>query len=224
MGRPRQVTEEKLLETARGCFARGGYDGTTLDDIAGQLGVTAAALLRRAGSKNQLFLQSMCSPREQELPASILALSNLESEAEPAVVLRHLAENVIPFLEQKIQQNIVLMMHLASDRGQTVKLPFPPGETSQPAQALAYLETYFRKLRRRGVLKLTNPRAAALLFMGALQSYVFFHRVMRVASPPFPVSKFVSELIQLWLEGGIAPSGSAIAAKSRRPAGISKRQ
>ena len=202
---------------ARRMFADRGYEGTTLEEIAGKLGVTAAALVKRTGSKQKLFMEAMNSAQQQELPPGLDALADVSKGTDPLQVLSRLAEDVIPFLEQKIQQNIVLMMHLGrSERDGAEALPFPTGEASPPARALIHLETYFRRLKRTGVLRLTDPRAAALLFLGSLQSYVFFHRVLRVASPPFPVSRFIAQLIQLWSEGGVVSPDRGVRPKTGR--------
>ena len=37
-------TKERILETALELFAQNGYLGTSMNDIAGQLGITKAAL------------------------------------------------------------------------------------------------------------------------------------------------------------------------------------
>jgi len=217
MGRPRRLEQEQLLAMARRLFADRGYEGTTLEEIAVQLGVTAAALVKRTGSKQKLFMEAMNSAQQQELPPGLDALADVPKGTDPLQVLGRLAADVIPFLEQKIQQNIVLMMHLGrSDREGTGALAFPTGEASPPARALTQLETYFRRLKRAGVLKLTDPRAAALLFLGSLQSYVFLHRVLRVASPPFPLSRFIAQLMQLWSEGGVVSPDRGVRTKPRR--------
>jgi hypothetical protein len=48
-----------------------------------------------------------------------------------------------------------------------------------------------------------DPRAAALTYMGAIQSYVFMHRVARL-SPPIPLPRYVGALLAIWTGGAIA--------------------
>ena len=55
MGRPAKVHREDVLAAARDAFVRGGYEGTTLADISARLGVSPAALLRHAPTKQALF-------------------------------------------------------------------------------------------------------------------------------------------------------------------------
>ena len=55
--RPRNAaaTREAILKSARAAFARAGYDGAGLREIAGGAGVTAMLVSRYFGSKEQLF-------------------------------------------------------------------------------------------------------------------------------------------------------------------------
>ena len=48
-------TARKLLEAARLRFAREGFDGTSIRDIAGDVGVDQALVIRYFGSKEKLF-------------------------------------------------------------------------------------------------------------------------------------------------------------------------
>jgi AcrR family transcriptional regulator len=201
MGRPPAFTREKLLETARLLFSKHGYEATTLDDIAKELGVTGAALLRHVNSKQQLFLEALGSTHH-ELAGAIELLETVPGEADPAIVLRQLAQRMIPFLEQRVNELVVLAIHLRS-RG-LIDNPvegLPVGKESPPARALAALERYFKRAKAADRIRLKDPKAAALLFLGAIQSYVFFQRVLRVSEPPYPVNRFVDSLIELWSDG-----------------------
>ncbi|WP_433442146.1 TetR/AcrR family transcriptional regulator [Nonomuraea sp. CA-141351] len=53
--RDREATRARLLEAARLRFARGGYDATSVRDIAGDVGVDATLIFRYFGSKKGLF-------------------------------------------------------------------------------------------------------------------------------------------------------------------------
>ncbi len=168
MGRPARVTREQVLIEARRAFAERGFDGTTLANIGARVGVSPAALLRHAPSKRALFALAMESePAGQALPTDFLAAVPLSED--PARVLRRLAREFIPFIEQKM------------------------GET---------LEAYFRRARAGGKISLRQPRAGALAFLGSLQSYVFFHRVLRIA-PPVPLDTYLDTVMDLWRRGAL---------------------
>lgn len=52
------LTRQALLEAAHHRFVRQGYDATTLRQVAGDVGVDAALVIRYFGSKEHLFLEA----------------------------------------------------------------------------------------------------------------------------------------------------------------------
>jgi AcrR family transcriptional regulator len=204
------------MEAARQTFVRKGYDSTTLADIAGDLGVTAAALLRHVHSKQDLFVESMSPGEPFQLPPAILQLDELSSDLDPRVVLRSLAEGFVPFLRGKMQETLVLIMH-AQHTDLAGALPFHVGTDSPPAHAVAAVERYFKRLKKGGLLRIDDPRAAALLFLGSIHAYVFFHYVLKIARQPYSLERYIDEMLVLWSTGGIADPAPA----ARRRGGIS---
>ena len=59
--RPRNAaaTRDAILQSAIGAFARAGYDGVGVREIAGDAGVTAMMVNRYFGSKEQLFAEAV---------------------------------------------------------------------------------------------------------------------------------------------------------------------
>jgi AcrR family transcriptional regulator len=203
MGRPARVTREQVLIEARRAFAERGFDGTTLANIGARLGVSPAALLRHAPSKKALFAVAMESePAGQALPTDFLASIPLSED--PARVLRRLAREFIPFIEQKMGENIARFLRARTEEeARTIRLPFDPRKkNSPPARAVRALEAYFRRARAGGKISLRQPRAGALAFLGTLQSYVFFHRVLRIA-PPVPLDGYLDTVMDLWRRGAL---------------------
>ena len=203
MGRPARVTREQVLLEARRAFAERGLDGTTLADIGARLGVSPAALLRHAPSKRALFALAMESePPGGALPTDFLASVALSED--PERVLRRLAREFIPFIEQKMGENIARFLGKSSEEeARTIRLPFDPRKkSSPPVRAVLALEAYFRRARAGGKVSLRQPRAGALAFLGSLQSYVFFHRVLRIA-PPVPLSTYLETVMDVWRRGAL---------------------
>ena len=88
MGRPPTISKDRLIDTARRVFAAKGFDATTLADIAGELGVTPAAILRHVDSKQALFGLAMKSGMLLDPPQCILELPKIDAKSDPRVVLR----------------------------------------------------------------------------------------------------------------------------------------
>lgn len=79
--RDREATRARLLESSRLRFARDGYDGTSVRDVAGDVGVDPALVFRYFGSKSGLFTEAMAGSSDpvvlpdgpvEELPAKLL--------------------------------------------------------------------------------------------------------------------------------------------------------
>ncbi len=205
MGRRARVTREEVLRAAREAFAGRGFEGTTLAQISGRLGLSPAALLRHAPTKQALFDAAMESEGAgQPLPTDFLR--DVPSSEDPARVLRELARRFVPFIEQRMGENIARFLKAPSEEeARTVRLPFDPRQkSSPPARAVAALEAYFRRAKNAGRLSLRDSRAGALAFLGSLQSYTFFHRVLRI-EPPIPLDAYLDTVLRIWTRGALRP-------------------
>jgi len=204
MGRRPRVTREQVLRSAREAFAERGYEGTTLAAIGARLDLSPAALLRHAPTKEALFRDSMAAGEaEPGLPSDFL--SGVSDRVDPAEALERLARTLIPFIEAKMGENIAHFLKARTEtEARTVRLPFDPRRrSSPPARILAALEAYFRRARAAGRLRLPDTRAGALAFLGAVQSYVFMHRVARIA-PPVSLDRYLAALLEIWKRGAIS--------------------
>jgi AcrR family transcriptional regulator len=214
MGRPARVSRDAVLQAAREAFAERGFDGTTLADISARVGLSPSALLRHAPTKEALFAAAMSAPGDELPPIEFVA--HARGDEDPARILRRVAFAVVPFIEAKLGENIARWLRAkTADEARTIKLPFDPRQRpSPPARALALAEDYFRRASRAGRLRVRDPRAAALAFLGSLNAYVFLHRVMRIADPPVPLRLYVDTLIEIWQRGAIRPARRGGSGKS----------
>jgi AcrR family transcriptional regulator len=206
MGRRPRVSRDQVLRAAREAFGERGFEGTTLSSIAARLALSPAAVLRHAPTKEALFREAMAAGESEEgLPSDFLTA--LPGSAEPAEALRRLARGIAPFIERKMGENIAHFLRARTEEeARTVRLPFDPRRrSSPPARLLADLEAYFRRARDAGRIRLADPRAGALAFLGAIQSYVFMHRVARI-SPPVALDRYLDTLLEIWSRGAIVPA------------------
>src|SRR6266576_3322304 len=109
MGRPPLVNREQILQAARKVFTLKGFSSATLADIAAEVHVTAAAVLRHFDSKQALFDAAMHS--DIRLPACITDLKHVDASGDPRIILRRVAEEWVPFAKTTIGQHLVLSMH-----------------------------------------------------------------------------------------------------------------
>lgn len=219
MGRPPRISRNEVLECARRTFAAKGFEATTLADIAHQLGVTPAAILRHFDSKQALFRESMRST--WDLPPCVFELRDADAASDPRVVLRTFAEQWVQFAQKTIAQSIALQLHERSQR--TLVLPFEPGSAdSPPRRGFPIVVDYFRRAKKAGVICVGDLRAAALMFMSSLVGYVFIHEVVQATPEPYPLPAYIDALIDLWSHGGIATKsiGGSRARRANHPAVI----
>jgi AcrR family transcriptional regulator len=71
-----EATRDAILQSARRAFARAGYDGAGVREIAREAGVTAMMINRYFGSKEQLFADVLVEVMQTP---TILAADNLRS-------------------------------------------------------------------------------------------------------------------------------------------------
>jgi AcrR family transcriptional regulator len=210
MGRRARVTREQVLRTARDAFAEAGYHGTTLTAIASRLGVSAAALLRHAPGKRELFTAAM-APEEAAGHFPFGFLAEADGDEDPRVVLRRVAETAIPFIASQLGGNIACWMYArTAEQARTIRLPFDPrSRSAPPRRAFGLLEGYLRRASRAGRLRVRDPRAAAMTFMGAVNAYVFFHRVVPIVEPPLAIDRYVDTLLEIWTRGAMRRARAA---------------
>ena len=63
-----KTMKQRILEEALQLFAQNGYTGTSMNDIAAQLGVTKAALYKHYKSKQEILDCIVAKATEYELP------------------------------------------------------------------------------------------------------------------------------------------------------------
>ena len=208
MGRRARVSREQVLSAAREGFLERGFDGTTLADISARLGISPAALLRHAPTKQALFTAAMgATPGPEMMPLSFL--ESVESSADPARVLRQVAHALVPFIQAKLRENLGRWVHARTVGGRTrIPLPFDPAVRPTPPQKnLNFLADYFRRARRAGTMRVKSPVAAAFAFVASLQSFVILQEVIPVLDRPMPLETYLETLIDIWKRGALGGAG-----------------
>jgi AcrR family transcriptional regulator len=204
MGRPARVTRSEVLKAAREAFAARGYDGTTLAAIGARLGVSPAALLRHAPTKAALFAAAMADSEGDERPFPMAFMAEADVR-KPREVLRRLARATIPFIEAQMSESIACWLYERNVRETpTLRIPWDPrAQNNPPRRVFALLEAYLRRAARAGTVHVRDPQAAAMAFMGQMNAYVFFHRMVPLVDPPLPVDRYVETFLDIWSRGAI---------------------
>ena len=202
MGRPARVRREDVLAAARAGFLEGGYAGTTLAQISAKLGISPAAVLRHAPTKQALFDQAMGLPAERDLHPLVF-LETVDGGADPQEVLRRVGDVFIPFIRQRLRE-VVAMYIPGKSSGGPSPLPFDPNERPTPPQKnLRSLAGYLRRARRAGRMRIEDPYAAAAAFLGALHSYVFLSEIAGAFEEDVSMDRFLATVLDVWFRGTV---------------------
>src|SRR3954452_2425247 len=101
---------ERILEEAVKLFYERGFSGTTLDDIAGKLGVTKPFIYTHFRSKVEL-LEAICRPT---IEMSLEAIS--DAAANPGTVTERLYAGVISFTRVVLQRQANIAVYFREEK------------------------------------------------------------------------------------------------------------
>ena len=202
MGRRPRVTSEQVYSTARRLFGERGFHEVSLAEIGEHLGISAAAVLRHAATKEELMMRAM-APLYSDVRSPLEKLTTANPR-HPRRVLREVAEEFVPFLEQRFNEQIAWWVHArtAKDARRIAGLLRSPfGATQKPTppqRGLKMLTDYFSRTSEVGTWKFSDPQSAALLFLGSLHAYVTLHRLLKILDPAMPLDRYLNTLFEIW--------------------------
>ena len=163
MARPRQVSDEQIIEAARECFLEHGASVSTTV-IADRLGISQPALFKRFGTKERLLLAAM----KPSPPAVVDTLDTGPDERPITVQLREIADQLREFGEQ-----IVPRIDVLHEAGLARKALHAAGGESPPVRIHRALAGWLRTAQGQDRIAVADPEAVALAFVGAIQGRLF---------------------------------------------------
>jgi AcrR family transcriptional regulator len=190
MARPRVVSDEEILEAVREAVLNLGPT-VSLDIVAERLGVTAPALLRRFGSRNDLLLAAL---RPEPRPP-ILDYIEAGPDARP------LAEQLADLFTHSSLFFATTVPALTALRESGIPVDaLCRGPDSAPLRVLKALTGWIERAQKRRLLSVTDPQAAALAMLGSLQAPAFLRHLTN-AHGPWDAARWARPLAQLYLCG-----------------------
>ena len=177
-------TKELILEEALRQFSQKGFDGTSMSDIAGPLGITKAALYKHFESKQRIFDEIIAQSEVQyqnffeKLSVHFLNNSNgkmnkKDVDVYSGISAEGLCENVLTFVRFSMGDEYSRQVRrmLTISQFQSKKL----GETYTRRYVdamLGYDEKLFEHLIKAGVIKKGNPKVLAAMFYAPVIMYM----------------------------------------------------
>lgn len=166
MARPRQISDERLLEIARQVFLEHGA-AASVDLVAERAGISAPAIFRRFGTKDRLFAEAMRPP--EDIPPFVRLLEDTEGlEQLSSGRLYDIACAAYAFMKEVAPLSMQVWAAHADA---------PP-----PLVAFDRLVQILRERIAEGRFPVCDPEAFALMFFGAIYSLAILHTLQN--DPP----------------------------------------
>ncbi|MCP4805319.1 MAG: TetR/AcrR family transcriptional regulator [Proteobacteria bacterium] len=165
VGRPRETSDEEILDAARRLFLEHGPQLAT-SKIAAALGISAPALFHRFGNKRALLIAAIC-PRS--FPISGLVYQTDQPIEEQLLIFARALRQFSRMLQP--------VMSLAKAAGIDNAEIFASYDTPPPILLLEKLDAFFVDAQAAGVIRECPPRSLSLVLIGAIQGPIFltFH-------------------------------------------------
>ena len=160
--RPRSFSDEELLDTAKRMFLESG-PGLSTSRIAEALGVSQAALFKRFSTKKELMFRALAP---KVLPGWIERVAEGPDERPVPDQLRNIVQDMDDFFKSMMPALSVLKASGVALENMLKRFPGGP----PPVRAHEALTAFFTTLHEQGRAHVPQPRATALVFMGAVSS------------------------------------------------------
>lgn len=200
MARPRSVSDEEVFAAVREVVLKQG-PSVSLDVVAERIGVTAPALFRRFGSRQEILLQSLRPPeRPPYLPL-------LEAGPDQRPVRQQLIDIFTAFGAYMVD-TLPCMVALRESGLPLAKL-HGSFEEPPPVRTLRALSAWLKAAVKKKLLCLDDPTATAMAMLGSVHMPIFLKHINHGEERHDPRA-FAESLTDLFLDGiGAKPTVAA---------------
>ena len=190
MSRPIVITEEQILDAARGVFLERGISATTAE-VARRAGIAEGSIFKRFKTKIDLFRAAMQPAMDDPSWLNLLAA---QAGTDLKLTLVTVGLQAIEFFRQ------VMPLHMMTWSNPTGMEDSP---VNSPAlRALKRVTAFFEGEMRAGRLRRHDPEILARAYLGSLHNYVFYEMVYRAHDElPLPPESFLRGLVNLLYVG-----------------------
>ena len=192
MARPRQFTDDEILDGARRCFIEHG-PGVSTNHIAQEIGVSQATLFKRFGTKQQLMVAALASR-----PATPV-LGRLEAGPTDAPLLEQL-HGLARDMATMFDRVLPCVMTLWAAGRNPIDL-WPDPEQAPPIRARRALAAFFAEAQAHGRMGGGDPTLLAMVFIGGMKEAAFQRHMLRDTSPATDSDPYASNLVDTFWHG-----------------------
>jgi AcrR family transcriptional regulator len=189
MGRPRTITDESIVETAREVFLEQG-PGASTAAIAERMGISQASLFKRFGTKEELQLAAL-HPPEPLWQARLAAGPDARPIREQ---IHEVALDIAAFMEEMIPR-ITMLRAAGIDVEQLMRSrhSLPP-----PLKNYQLLVAWFESAMAQGRVRPGIAEIYAITLVGSINATAFFEHLAGQPLVATGREKFVSDFMEMF--------------------------
>ncbi|WXL27105.1 TetR/AcrR family transcriptional regulator [Ectopseudomonas mendocina] len=155
-GRPKDLAKRKaILDAAKNLFLIKGYDGSSMDAIAAEAGVSKLTVYSHFSDKETLFAAAIKAQCTAQLPEKLFELDDSAPLEQVLLEIGHSFYALINSRESLALHRV--MMSMAAQNSKLPKLFYDAG----PQRLQVGMEDLLRRADQSGKLSVPNPRTAA---------------------------------------------------------------
>jgi TetR/AcrR family transcriptional repressor of mexJK operon len=195
-GRPKDPAKRKaILEAAKNLFLRNGYDGSSMDAIAAEAGVSKLTVYSHFTDKETLFSAAVKAKCEEQLPE---LLFELPPDASIESVLLNIGRifNVLINSRESLELHRV-MVAMANQDSKLSRMFYEAG----PLQILQEMTGLLAQANQAGKLRIEHPQNAAEHFFSLIKGGYNFRLLIGCGAPleGEEAEQHVQEVVELFL-------------------------
>ncbi|MFP6848153.1 MAG: TetR/AcrR family transcriptional regulator [Pseudomonas sp.] len=177
-GRPKDLAKRKaILEAAKTLFLSNGYDGSSMDAIAAEAGVSKLTVYSHFTDKEKLFAAAVQSKCEEQLPELLFELSD---EVPLAQVLLNIGRGFHELINSRESVELHrVMVSLAAQDSKLSRMFYEAGAQ----RVLLGMEDLLRKANQNGKLHIADPASAADHFFCLIKGGANFRLLIGCGEP-----------------------------------------
>ena len=201
-GRPKDLAKrEAILAAAQVLFLNNGYEGSSMDAIAAEAGVSKLTLYSHFKDKEALFGEAVKTTCETRLPRKLFML---EEDCSIRQVLLDIGQAFHELVNSPESIGLHrLMVAMAPQNSALSRMFFDAG----PQRLLLDLEQLLTQANQRGMLQMDDPMRAAEHFCSLIKGAAHFRLLIGYAALPdaAEADKHVRDCVALFMRAyGIA--------------------
>lgn len=178
-GRPKDPAKrEAILEAAQVLFLSNGYEGSSMEAIAAEAGVSKLTLYSHFKDKETLFEEAVKTTCETRLPRKLFVLEDGCSIERVLLDIGHAFQALVNSPESIGLHRVMVAM--ATQNPALSRMFFDAG----PQRLLHDLEQLFTQANQRGMLDTDQPQRAAEHFCSLIKGAVHFRLLIGYSDRP----------------------------------------